>query len=75
MRISRMEDLGGNLAAGESVDVDFAAVGAGSRAGQGLQLILQLVGIVGEGIEVLALDHDGVGVVIRTGVDRGGFGI
>ena len=53
-----------NLAAGESVDINLSAVGARRRTGQRLQFALQFVGIVGERVQVLALDDDGVGVVL-----------
>ena len=50
------------LSAGKTVDEDLAAVGSGGRTGESLQFAGEFVGIVGEGIEVLALEDDGVGV-------------
>ena len=44
--------LGRQRAAGESVDVDLAAARSGGWAGQGLQIGLQIVGIVGERIQI-----------------------
>ena len=60
------------LAAGESVDVDLAAVGPRRRPGQGLQIGLQFVGIIGKRFEVFALDDDGAGVAGGIYVEGGG---
>src|SRR5271157_1460551 len=57
------------LAAGESVDVDLAAVGPGRRSGQRLQVLLQLIGIVRERFKVLAGENDGTGIASGVDVD------
>ncbi len=61
--------LGRKLAAGESVDVDLAAVRSGRGAGQLLEFSLQFVGVVGEGIEVVAFEDQGAGVLIGIDAD------
>ena len=50
---------------GETIDVDLAAVRAGRGSCESGQLVRQLVRIVGERIEILALEHD------RTGIASG----
>ena len=47
------------LAAAESINIDFAAVGSGGRASQCGEFVGQLVGIVRERAEVVALEDDG----------------
>ena len=59
------------LSSGKAVDVNLAAVGAGRRPGERIELILQLIWIVGECIQVFALDHDRTGVVVGAGVESG----
>ncbi len=56
----------------KAVYVNLAAVGARGRAGKGLQFGLQLIGIVGERFEVLALHDHHTGVVGRSNIDLGG---
>ena len=73
MRISRIADFGRQLPGGESVDVNLSAVGSGRRSGQRLQLRLQLVGIVGERVQVFALDDERAGAVLRADVNRRRF--
>ena len=62
--------FGRQLAAGESVDVNLAAVGSGRWAGQGRQFVGELVGIVGERIEIATLEHEGAGIGAGLGADR-----
>ena len=62
--------LGRQLPAGESVDVNLPAVRARRGAGQRGQFVRQLVGIVGQGIEVAAFEHDGVRVGAGLGAYR-----
>ena len=50
--------LGRQLAAGESIDINLPAVRPGRRAGQRRQFVGQLVGIVRERIQILALEDD-----------------
>ena len=57
------------LAAAESVDEDGAAVGAGRRPGQRLQVGGQIVGIVGERVQIGAAQHQRAGVVRRVDGD------
>lgn len=61
--------FGRQLAAAEAVDEELrAALRIG--AGDGLKLLLQVLGIVGQRIEVPALHDDGAAVSIRAGVER-----
>jgi hypothetical protein len=55
-------------AAGKSVDVEIGS-GVGIRAGDHLELLGQLIGIVGERVEVGAFEDDGVAILIGAGVD------
>ena len=57
------------LSARKSVDIDLAAIRAGRRFGQRIQLILQLIGIVRKRVQILPLDHDRAGVVVRAGIE------
>ena len=57
------------LAGGESVDVHLPAGGTCGRSGQGFQIRLQLVGIVGQGFEFLARNGDSSRIVRRVHVD------
>ncbi len=50
------------LATGKPVDVDLPSVRTGSRTGKGRKLGGELVGVIGEGFEILALDDGGTGV-------------
>ena len=60
--------FGGKAAAGESVDVELGAdVGIG--AGDGLELLGELVGIVREHVEFGAFQDDGVAVFVGAGVE------
>ena len=54
--------FGRQRSAGESVNVDLPAVWSRRRASQCDQLVGQFVRIVGKRIEILALEHDRVGV-------------
>ncbi len=63
------------LPAGESIDINLPAAGACRRTGQRIEFVLQFVGIVGERIEIFALDDDGSGVAVRTGADAGGIAL
>jgi hypothetical protein len=51
--------LGRHAPAGEAVDEELAAAGAGGGTGQGLQRFRQVVGVVGQRLEVVALEDDG----------------
>ncbi len=62
--------LGRNLAAGETIDVNLAAVGADRRTGKSLQVGGQIVRIVGQGIEVFALQYDLRGIAVIGNVER-----
>jgi hypothetical protein len=64
--------FGRKLSAGEAVDVDLAAVGTGRGTGESLEFVGELIGIVGERVEVCALDDDGAGVGVGAGADGGG---
>ena len=57
--------LGRQLAAAETIDVDLPAVGTGAGAGQRLQRVGKIVGIVRQRLQVVALDHQRGGVVVR----------
>ena len=70
MRISRIADLGGSVPAGKSVDINLSAIRSGRRTGQRRQLIRQLIGIVGERVEVLAFQHDRAGIGAGFGAYR-----
>ena len=54
--------FGGNLSAGEAVNINLAAIGAGRWACQGLQFGGELIRIVGERVEVRALDDYRAGI-------------
>ena len=69
MRISRMAVLGGRLAAAEAVDEDLAAVGSGGGPGEGLQLIGELIGIVGKHFQVVVFEDERADVGVRCGGD------
>src|SRR6202011_3345468 len=56
------------LSTGKPVYVDLSAVRTGCRSGQRIQLVLQLIGIVRERVQILALDNDRAGVVVRAGI-------
>ena len=75
MRTSRMESLEGSLTAAEPVDVDLAAVRTGGRASQRLQVGLQVVGIVGERLQIVAAQNRGGGVArgVRGDAGAGAF--
>ncbi len=64
--------FGGKAAAGESVDVELGA-NVGIGAGNGLELLGELVGIVGEGVEVGALHDDGIAIFVGAGVELVGI--
>ena len=59
------------LTAGKSIDVDLPAVRTGCRTGESRQFVLQLIGIVGKGVEILTLDDDGAGIGVGGGADGG----
>ena len=61
--------LGREGAAAETVDVDLIPSGTGGRAGEGLEVGLQIVGVVGESVEILAGEGGGTGVVGRVHAD------
>ena len=67
--------LGRKLAAAEAIDVDGAAVGSGAGTGERLQGVGEIVGIVGQGGEVFAAQHERGGVVVGFHAQRGGVGI
>ncbi len=68
---ANLEDggLGRKLAAGESIDVDLAAVWSARRLRQLLEFSLQFVGVVGKGIEVFAPEDQAAGVLIGIDAD------
>ena len=47
--------FGRKLAPGEAVNIDLTTVGTGSRTRERLQIVLEFVGIVGEGFQIFAL--------------------
>ena len=61
--------LGGQRSAAEPVDVDLATIGPGRGARQRLQVVLQLVGIVGKRIQVGALQRQSTRVLVRAHFD------
>ena len=61
--------LGRKLAARESIDVDLPAVRPGGRTGQLLEFSLELIGVVGEGIEVFASEDQAARVLIGIDAD------
>ena len=61
--------FGRQVAAAEAVDKDGAAVGAGGRSGEGHEVGGEVFGLVAEGFEVLAAQHEGGGVVAGVGCD------
>ena len=63
--------LGRQRASRKTIDVDLAAVGTGGRAGQGLQVVLEFVRIVGEHIQILALDDERARILVRGHFDAG----
>jgi len=54
--------FGGQAPAGKSVDINLAAVRPGAGAGESSEISRQIVGIVGEGIEVRAAHHERVSI-------------
>src|SRR5205807_2538425 len=48
------------------------AVGSGGGTREGLEIVLEFVGIVGESLEIFTLQDDGAGVAGGIGVERGG---
>ncbi len=63
--------LGRKLPAAEAVDINLPAVRSSRGSGQRRQLVGQFIGIVGERVQVLALEDDGAGVAAGLHVDRG----
>ena len=63
------------LAAGEAVDVDLAAVGAGGGTGERGEFAGKLVWIIGKGIQILALNDGRVRVRIGVNGERNGVRI
>ena len=59
--------LGRKLASAEAVDVNGAAVGTRGRAGQGLQIGGEVVGVIGERFEVGPAQRQGAGIAGRVG--------
>ena len=66
MRISRIADFGGKLSGRKPIDVNLSAIRSRRGPGQRLQLRLQLVRIVRQSVEILALQYDGAGAALRT---------
>ena len=64
--------LGRQLAAAEAIDVDGAAIWPRAGAGERLQGVGEIVGIVGKGGQIFAAQHQGGGVVIGFHADAGG---
>ncbi len=64
-----MEDLARKLAGGEAVNVELGTAGVGVAAGDGLELLRELVGVVRERAEVFALHDDGAAVFVGAGVE------
>ena len=64
-RICRIADFGRDASVGEAVDEHLAAVRTRCRAGQRLQRVRELVGVVGQGVELLAFDHDRARGLVR----------
>jgi hypothetical protein len=54
--------LGGHLAAAKPIDVNRAAVGAGRRTRQRLQVRLKVLGTVGQGLQVSTVDRQRAGI-------------
>jgi hypothetical protein len=66
--------LGWKAAAGETIDEDLAAAGAGGGPGEGLEVGGEVGGIVGESFELGLAEDEGAGVVGGVGIDAGGVG-
>ncbi len=64
--------LGRKLAAAEAIDVNGAAIGSGAGSGERLQGVGEIVGIVGEGGEVFAAQHQCGGVIVGLHAECGG---
>ena len=62
--------FGRKLAGGEAIDVHLSAIGTSGRTSQGVQVLLQLIRIIGQGVEVLAGKHNSAGVACRIHIDR-----
>ena len=62
--------LGRHAAAGEPVDEELATAGTRGGPGQGLQRFGQLVGVVGERIEIVALEDDAARALARVQAER-----
>ena len=71
MRISRMESLRRQRAAGKAVDVNLAAARSGGWTGQRLQIGLQIVGIVGQRLQIGSAQDQGARVLRRIDADLG----
>jgi hypothetical protein len=67
--------FGRELAAGESIDVNLAAIGTCGGAGERGELVLQFVGIVGERVEIFAFDNDGAGIGVGSSADGSVLGL
>src|ERR1700722_17914334 len=61
------------LARSESVNVKLAAIRTCRRAGQGGEVGLQFVGVIGERVESCSGDDDRSSVVLRAYVNHGGL--
>ena len=61
--------FGRDAAAGEAVDENLTAVGSGTGAGEGLELLRELVGVVGEGFQLFGTEDEGTGVLLGIGGD------
>jgi hypothetical protein len=70
-----MDDFGGRVDTGEAVDVDLRSIGAAAGAGQRLQLLRKLVGIVGQCRELLFPEDQRVAVIRGVGAHAVGFGL
>ncbi len=55
--------LGRKLAGGKTIDVHLPSVGSGGGPGESFEIGLQLIRIVGQGLQFLARQNDGAGIV------------
>ena len=64
--------LGRQLTAAETVDEELRAIGASRGTRQSLQVGLQIVGIIGQGVQIGAGHHNGSDIAGGIGRDRAG---